>query len=154
LAGLEIAVERFSNWASALPSRSLFYMNERVAVHAGSNTPPGVKLIEIRTADVLFDIHSILAAQCLLKSWRTRQLTDSLVASLEQWNLTTAATIARALVETASAWAVESRGVNNVWASVKSMPVNTPNDAMVVRDRLYHATIQLAWGTRIARIAK
>jgi hypothetical protein len=152
LGDLENAVNELSNWTSKLPSDSLFYLNDRVTIHSIDSVSNGASPIDIITADILFDIHSFFSSQCLLKSWRADQLSKSLAYALENWNLTMAAAAARALVETASAWTIESREVISVWASLKKKKIKTPNDIMVVRDGLLRATTQLAWATRISAI--
>lgn len=151
LVPLEAALKRLSKWTSTLPPRSRFYLNQRVTVHDG----PALRRSRFRvesvvTADVLFDIHSLVSAQCLMKSWRSAQLASGLVVALGTWNLTAAAAMARALVETASAWAIESREVAEVWRRLKHTTVQSVEDALKVRNELYNATIQVAWGTRLS----
>src|ERR1039458_8925371 len=149
---LETALGQLSKWTSNLPPRSKFYSNQRVTVHDGPTLRRSrAKVESVVTADVLFDIHSLFAAQCLLKSWRSAQLADGLAAALGSWNLTVAAAVVRSLVETASAWAIESREVAAVWRKLKCTSVRSVEDAMRVRGELYQATKQLAWGTRLSR---
>lgn len=123
-------------------------------MHQTGHLLPKNRRIHLITADVLFDIHSLLTAQCLLKSWRVSQLADGLTTALSQWNLTVAATIARALVETACAWTIESRGITSEWTGLKRGVVNSAEDAMRVRKRLIAASAQVAWGTRLSDALK
>jgi hypothetical protein len=99
-------------------------------------------------------VHSSLASECLLKSWRVAQLSDGLTQSLSSWNLAVSAGVARALVETASAWAVESRDVSAEWGSLKRTRVVSGADALRVRSALFKAAAQVAWGTRLSPILK
>ena len=151
LTPLETALEQLSKWTSNLPSRSKFYLNQRVTVHdRPSLRSSRAKGESVVTADVLFDIHSLLAAQCLLKSWRSAQLANGLALALGSWNLTVAAALVRSLVETASAWAIESRDVAAQWRKLKCTSVRSVEDALKVRGELYQATRQVAWGTRLS----
>ena len=155
LVPLEAALEQLSRWTAPLPPHSKFYMNQRVTVRNRQTLRrPSPRAETIGAADVLFDIHSLLAAQCLMKSWRSAQLADGLVSALGTWNLTAAAAMVRALVETASAWAIESRDVAAVWRRLKGTNVQSPDDVMRLRHELYRATIQVAWGTRISQTVR
>jgi hypothetical protein len=155
LTPLETALEQLSKWTSNLPPRSKFYSNQRITVHDGPALRRSrAKVESVVTADVLFDIHSLFAAQCLLKSWRSAQLADGLAVALGSWNLTVAAAMVRSLVETASAWTIESRDVAAVWRKLKATSVRSVEDAMRVRGELYQATTQMAWGTRLSRTTR
>lgn len=148
---LEAVLSRVAQWTAKLPAQSHFYLNEVVTLHRIDMIPTALSPRDVALADVFFDIHSLFASQCLLKSWRVAQLAEGLVAALRTWNLTVAASVARALVETASAWAIESRDVATAWASLKRTPIRSMDDAMGVRNKLYQATKQVAWGTRLAK---
>jgi hypothetical protein len=154
-AGLTEALDDVRRWTSSLPKESLFYVNQEVTVRRPQDLPPDVpKSAEIMLADVFFDVHSIFANLCLVKSWRLDQLADGLVASLASWNLTVAAPVARSLVETAAAFAVETRELNGVWAATKARPASTPPEAMGLRKELFEGSIQMGWGTRLPAITK
>jgi hypothetical protein len=150
LGDLENAVNELSNWTSKLPSDSLFYLNDRVTIHSIDSVSNGASPIDIITADILFDIHSFFSSQCLLKSWRADQLSKSLAYALENWNLTMAAAAARALVETASAWTIESREVISVWASLKKKKIKTYRRVDRCRARAHQGFCRLSW--RLTRL--
>lgn len=106
------------------------------------------------TADAMFDVHSVFTSKCLLKSWRAAQLAEVLAHSLSVWNLSVAVGICRALVERASAWALESSEVTAEWMRLKSIYVLSMRDAIRVRDGLNNVVTQLVWGTRLEHISK
>jgi hypothetical protein len=154
LASLEAALSRLEEWAKPLPARSLFYVNNRIILTARSNLPKSVRPLDLVKADVLFDIHSVMAAQCLLKSWRATQLASGLTFALNTWNLSLAAAVSRALVETAVAWGMESAEVTAEWQRLKKTVVRSERDVIQVRNGLFKASEQVAWGTRLAPIVK
>jgi hypothetical protein len=155
LVPLEAALGQLTRWTSTHPPHSKFYMNERVTVrkrHTLRRASPRPE--NIVTADVLFDIYSLLAAQCLMKSWRSVQLAGGLLSALGTWNLTAAVAMVRALVETASAWAMESRDVASVWRRLKNTSMQSVEDVIRLRHELDRATIQVVWGTRISQTVR
>ncbi len=149
LSSLDAALARLADWTCPLPPRSHFYINERIVLHSRSSIPDRARYGDVVRADVLFDIHSLLAAHCLLKSWRTAQLAEGLRSALATWNLTVAAAVTRSLIETASSWALDSREIETEWKKAKQRPVHSESDALRVRDALYKTSLQMAWGTRL-----
>jgi hypothetical protein len=149
-----MAIDEVSSWIAPLPGDSLFYVNTEVSFVPVKKLPTGVSLKELRLGEIFFDIHSIWTSQCLLKSWRLAQLVQSLSISLSSWNLTTAAMVARALVETASAFYFECNSLIEQWESLKGNPVQTDSDALKIRHQLYNESRQFAWASRIPAIEK
>ncbi len=143
------AVDLVAAWTAGLPDESRFYLNSIVTIRQPGDIPNGYRRNDVLLADVFFDVHSMLAAVCLAKSWRLGQLTDGFVGALKSWDLSTAACVARALVETAAAVLVECRQVAVVWGRVKGRRIECEADAMQARSELVAASIQMGWGTRL-----
>jgi hypothetical protein len=148
------AIDDAKLWSSKLPEQSMFYLNKVVTIRRPIDIPPEVRHRDIILADVFFDVHSMLSTLVLLKSWRLGQLAAGLANAVQSWNLSVGASIARALLETASAWGVESRDLARAWAAVKSRRIATEDEAMKGRSQMMRASMQMCWGTRIQTIHK
>jgi len=150
---LQEAIGQLEDWVSTLPKESRYYLNMTIP----NRHPPfgsNVSKLELNIADAFFDLHSSLAGQCLIKSWRAAQLVDGLENALSTWNLTMAAMAARALVETASAWSIESNEFAALWMATKAKRLRTFTDISNVRHDLFVASMQMSVGTRLPHIAK
>jgi hypothetical protein len=151
---LESALSELSEWTCTLPKESVFYLN---AIPLYRRLPYRVKEIsqlDLNIVDALSDIHSLLTSQLLCKSWRTKQIAEGLKYSLETWNLTMAASAARALIETACAWCVESGEIAATWQKQRSNQIRVAQDALKIRNALYDESFQMTWGTRQPHMLK
>ncbi len=141
-------------WSSKLPEQSFFYLNKEVTIRRPIDIPPGIRHGDIILADVFFDVHSMLSTLLLLKSWRLEQLAAGLANAVQSWNLSVGAAIARALLETTSAWGVESRELACKWTAVKSNRITTEDDAMKGRSQMMRASMQMCWVLEFRRFIK
>lgn len=150
----KMAVDRFQEWAESVPEQSKFYMNKKPRFTVFS--PPGNLRLhsDLDLASAFFDLHSVLAGQCLMKTWRASQLVEGLRWACENWNVTMAAASARALVETASAWFIESAEILELWKSVKEKKVTELADIADARNVLYKSITQMTVGTRLESVIK
>lgn len=149
LTPLKEALDRLSAWTSLVPPKSQFFLNERVVSRMASAMPPGANPQHVVAADTLFDVHSMLAAQCAVKSWRAEQLASSVAFAASTWNVTMLALAARALVETAAAFGIESHELAHRWRVQKAGEPKTQADFLTIRQELYSASTQMAFGTRL-----
>jgi hypothetical protein len=154
LKSAQVAVGRLRDWASTVPEQSKFYMNKRPNFMAFA--PPGIRSqrLDLNVASAFFDVHSVLAGQCIVKTWRASQLVEGLAWACGHWNITMAAASARALVETASAWFIESTEIIDLWKSIKGKKVAELADVHRARNELYAATTQMFAGTRLTSMLK
>jgi len=154
IATAERSIRGLADWSAGLPSTSVFYMDVRPHLPKRDSLPAGVKRSDVMLADIFFDVHSIFAAQCLVRGWRAAQLSEGLQQALCRWNITAAAVMTRALVETAAAWAIESEAIAAAWTKAKTLAPRNVDDALAIRKVLYDAVLQAGFGTRIEAISK
>lgn len=148
VAELRTAIAEFEGWVGSLPRESVFVSSKTVVLPRAAVLPRGALRAEV-LAEGLYDLHSMLAGLCLVEAWRTAELVDGLVAALSSWNVTMAATAARALVETACAWFLESAECEATWGSLKATQPKTIPDLMTIRATIRDSANQMAWGTRL-----
>jgi hypothetical protein len=149
---LEIALSNMEEWTDALPKQSLFYLNEKVPLRKAP-LPPRMQF-DVNVADGMYDIYSLLVSQLLTKSWRAKQLAEGVKMSLDGWNLTIAATAVRGLIETISAWFIESKEVAESWKILRLRKVKSIDDILDIRKSLFMSAFQMAWGTRLPSMVK
>jgi hypothetical protein len=77
-------------------------------------------------------------------------LIEGLAGALANWNITVAATTARALVETACAWSVESKEIADTWNSVAKVSVHDLDALSAARRNLITSLRQVSIGTRLS----
>ena len=147
---LQDVVSRYAAWSASLPWESKFYLNKRPAVRPQATSGPTVARFEPDLAPIFFDYHSILTSQVLLRGWRVDQLIEGLAGALANWNITVAATTARALVETACAWSVESKEIADTWNSVAKVSVHDLDALSAARRNLITSLRQVSIGTRLS----
>jgi hypothetical protein len=140
-------IEALHAHAEKWPSASEFYIQEPTTIDIKS-IPKGMTGKELQTALQFWDLHSALCAYMLFVYWRSEQLALTLKSSLSQWQLLPAAGMARALVETASAFLVESERIRAAWEKAIAGKSLTPGSATEFRLSVQNEILQIIWGTR------
>lgn len=142
----------YGKWLKQVPEASTCYFSKVVQLGMRPKVPSDISKEDLLLARGLFDVHSAMAALLTVKSWRADQLVESLVSSLNDWNLSASAALVRALLETAAAFAVESDEIISVWNGLKTRRVKTVDELLAVRQDLFKASVQSFWGTRLSPI--
>lgn len=151
---LRAALAKFAVWAKELPEESKLYLNQRPVLRRNVGSGGSGFGFEPDLAPVFFDFHSVLTSQVVVRGWRVSQLLEGLATALSSWNITIAASAARALVETACAWFVESRELHDTWNSVASRPIEDANGLLQARKELMASVTQVFAGTRLPHVLK
>lgn len=151
---LEESLETFHGFMKDIPDSTSAYLNykpRKVYIH---RLPPGLTQNQLEIALQLWDLHSFLCAILLTTIWRTEQLKDAVVSSLNERSLIAAASASRALFETACAFYVESNSIISDVSDAKKAGIYDAADATKLRVRLQSKAIRTALGTRQKQILK
>lgn len=150
---LENSIGLFQEFERDIPDTTSAYMNKPSEIHI-HHIPYGLNQVQLEIALQLWDIHSFLCSMLLTTIWRTEQLKESLVSSLNERSLIIGANAARALFETACAFYVESNSIITEFNNAKIEGINNAEDATKLRIGLQDKAIKSTLGTRQATVLK
>jgi hypothetical protein len=147
------ALEGMWLWVDPIPDESVYYMNAELHILQTRQAIHGKRdLYREQMPQVFFDVHSMLVGTVVSKSWRASELATGLIWALNSWNLAVAATTARALVELAAAWNIESELFVDDWKKLRSTEIHSIEDFCKIRTAVYQQSKQMVWGTRLPSI--
>ena len=114
---------------------------------------PQLSLQQFNGAIILWDIHSMICANMLISCWRAEQLGRTLIKELDESHLIVGANLARSLLESSSAFLVESRDVRESWMHWKAEKKTFTNQNLVeFRLSMLPKVNQFTFGTRDKRL--
>jgi len=151
---LQDAVSKYASWYKGLPEESKLYINYRPVIRPSIKSRRMPLQVEPELAPLLFDYHSILTGQILLRGWRVQQLIEGLTSALASWNITIAAASARGLMETACAWFIESKEIADKWKSSTRVSTQNLETLLAARGELAKSVAQVFAGTRLPGLLK
>jgi hypothetical protein len=144
---LFVSIEDFTKLTATWPSSSEYYFAPPGDEIFFNSLHKGITAEEFDTAVQFWDLHSAFCAYLLLVGWKTAQLSSSLKAAFSEWNLLSSASLARTLLETASAFTVESRKIIDTWKKCVEDGVSKQT-VFDIRSILVPLIIQILIGTK------
>jgi Reverse transcriptase (RNA-dependent DNA polymerase) len=98
----------------------------------------------------LFDLHPRMSAWSLLHRWRAEELATGATRALADWQLMSAAALARSLLEGAMAFAWEAAKMESIWTEMKATGPPLVGEEISFREPLDAALESAQIGSRLA----